>query len=234
MLAGEAPVWTRAVHVQAAPAGEERQAALAEDILDLRRHLPGEQLGAVEGLRSQCSGEPVPLIRVVGRDSDLDLVRSVPRSLDPRRDPPGTEIQVEDLTGARVRAPAAEPALVADVLEDVDEPARPPLLADRAPLTACADAALDANRARGLEPSAFAHRNSLGAETWGPGLGRAETRDLGPGQAETRGCGPREVETQGSGPGWMGTRGFGPGREVKRRPPVRAGTARATARWTGS
>ena len=79
VLARHARVRAAAVHVKVrGRAGEQRRAALGEDLLDLLRHLPGQQLGPEQRLAGQPVEHPPPLGGGQRQHRDPDLVRSRP------------------------------------------------------------------------------------------------------------------------------------------------------------
>ena len=62
----------------------------------------------------------------------------------------GLDFELDHLATARIVAPALQPRADAERLEQPDEPLRPPGIADRAPLAAGRDPALDPQRPRRL------------------------------------------------------------------------------------
>src|ERR1039457_887128 len=165
VLAGHAPVRARAGHFKITRGTrEQRGAAVREYVLDLRGHLPGQQLGPEQGLSAERVGDPAPLGRGEREHADADLVRCRPGALHPRGDPALRQLEAQPLPGPGVAAPPGQPAAHAVRLQHVDEPAGPPRLADGAALTACPDAPVNAARPGGhLMPPGLAPAGSPAA-----------------------------------------------------------------------
>ena len=89
---------------------------------------------------------PPPLRGGQRQHPDADLVRAHPRPLHPGGDLALGQLEVEHLPGPGVAAAAGQPAAHAVRLQHADEPARPPLLADRAALAPRPDAAVHPDR----------------------------------------------------------------------------------------
>src|ERR1700691_3716612 len=147
VLARHLPVRAAAVHVQVAGgAREQRRAAVREHLLDLVRHLAGQQLGPEQRLAGQPVKYPPPLRGGQRQHPDADVVGTNPRPLYLGGDLALSELEVQHLPGPRVIAPPGQPAAHPVGLEHVDQPARPPLLPDRPPLANRLDAALHPDR----------------------------------------------------------------------------------------
>src|SRR5690606_6700470 len=90
-------------------------------------------------------------------DRDRHLVRGGPRTLHRRRHQARRQVDRQHLTGPGVAAPPGEPPPVADTLQDVDEPPRPPRRPDRAPPRPGAQAALHPDRRPVPHPRSRSH-----------------------------------------------------------------------------
>src|ERR1700733_9971113 len=165
VLAGDAPVRAIAAHRQVARRlGEQRRTAGGEDLLDLRGHLPGEQPGAEQRLAGQPRLHVPPLRGRQRPYRDRHQVRRRARPLHSRRDLSLSQRELEDLAPPRVGAPALQPAAHPVGVEHRDEPARPPLLADGAPLALGLDAALDGDRPGRLPLVPAAHADTASGD----------------------------------------------------------------------
>jgi tetratricopeptide (TPR) repeat protein len=132
VLARDFPVRAGAVHRKlAGRGGEQRQTLGREHLLDAGGHLPGQQLGAVPGAARERPFQPGPLGLAERADADAHPVGPLPAALDPRRHHPRVHVERDHLASARVVPAPLQPVAQADALQDLDEPAGPPGLADR-------------------------------------------------------------------------------------------------------
>ena len=101
-------------HVQLAfssalDAWEQRQLAGGEDVLDVARHLAGEQLRERQGARGHRLLDASPLRLGERLDADAHAVGRVAGALDLRDDDAGLHVELGHLAAPRVVAPALQP-----------------------------------------------------------------------------------------------------------------------------
>ena len=124
VLARHRTVRARAVQLQVPVAlREQRRAGRREHVLQVRRHLPGQQPGAVDGLLGQRRLAPSPRPgRRTARNPIVTVYGTVPRTLHPRADHARLDVQRDHLALAGVAAAAGQPGADRERLQHLQEP----------------------------------------------------------------------------------------------------------------
>lgn len=160
MFARYSTVRARAVQRQLPNSvGKQRQSHRVEHILDVRRHLVGQQGGGIPGIFGQCTFDLRPFVLPEGGDADAHPIGTGPATLHLCGHETRTDIERNHLSPTGIVAAPLQPAADTHGLQHLDEPLRPPGLADGTARAASLDAAVDLTRPRRRIP--VTHRQPL-------------------------------------------------------------------------